>query len=948
VTVVGKSGVMRRVWWGTMIEANRLILPLVAAVAVPCGAVDFVKEVQPVLEANCYDCHGEDKQKNGLRLDSVAGILKGSDSGEPLFVRGSSGESLLIRMVTSTDPKHMMPPKGERLKAEEVVVLKAWIDGGAAMPGEKEAAAGMQLKTDHWSFQPVRRPEVPGVVAGGSEIDAFVGAKLKEKGMEALGEADRRTLVRRVYQVMHGLPPSPAESEGFVRDERPEAWGELVEKVLASPRRGERWARHWLDVVRYADTNGFETNRERKTAYHYRDWVIESINEDKPYDQFVREQIAGDALGVDAATGFLVAGAYDIVKSPDPNLSLMQRQEELADMVSTTSTAFMGLTMGCARCHNHKFDPVLQKDYYAMQAVFAGVNHGERAIRRELGEEEAKRMEMLRTEAAGLREVVAGFRQKAAAASGGVAKRAAVNARENEEVFAATEVGAVRFTIEACSGAEPCVDELEIYDEGGKNVALASGGAVAKASGSLAGYPIHKLEHVNDGQSGNARSWIADTAGKGWVEVVLPAKAKVKRIVWGRDRNGQFGDRVATSYRFEGLGAGGEWTVLATSEDRMPFGGQEAPDAFVAKLGAGDAVAAREALGSLAAVEAKVAALSGAASGWVGTFSQPGRTHRLYRGEPQQPREEVAPDVVTVMGTLGMGVDEPEQERRVKFARWLTGAEHPLTARVMVNRIWHYIFGQGIVSTPSDFGLNGARPTHPELLDWLADEFVRSGWSVKHVQRLILRSAAFRRSSGAGEPVAGDAGSEKNRQVDAGGEYLWRFTPRRLEAEAIRDAMLTVSGVLEMSGGGPGFYLMDVVEENVMHYFAKEKFGPAEFRRMVYQFRIRQTTDSVFSSFDCPDGGQVMPKRSRSNTPLQALNLFNSTFVLGQAGILEERLRKEAGADVGAQAERAFALFYNRAPDAWEREQSVAMIEAEGLGSFCRALYNSSEFLFVF
>ena len=948
VTVVGKSGVMGSVWWGTMNEAIRLILPLVAAVAVPCRAVDFVKEVQPVLEANCYDCHGEDKQKNGLRLDSVAGILKGSDSGEPWFVRGSSGESLLIRMVTSTDPKHMMPPKGERLKAEEVGLLKAWIDGGAAMPGEKEAAAGMQLKTDHWSFQAVRRPEVPGVVAGGNEIDAFVGEKLKEKGMVALGEADKRTLVRRIHLVMHGLPPSPAESEAFVRDERPEAWAELVEKVLASPRRGERWARHWLDVVRYADTNGFETNRERKTAYHYRDWVIASINEDKPYDQFVREQIAGDALGMDAATGFLVAGAYDIVKSPDPNLSLMQRQEELADMVSTTSTAFMGLTMGCARCHNHKFDPVLQKDYYAMQAVFAGVNHGERPIRRTLGAEEAGRMEALRKEAAALREVVAGWRQKAAEAGGGVAKRAAVNARENEEVFAATEVGAVRFVIEASSAAEPCVDELEIYDEGGKNVALASGGAVVKASGSLAGYPIHKLEHLNDGQSGNDRSWIADTAGKAWVEVVLPAKAKVKRVVWGRDRNGQFGDRVATSYRFEGLGASGEWAVLATSEDRMPFGGQEAPDAFIAKLGASDAAAAREALGSLAAVEAKVAALSGAASGWVGTFSQPGRTHRLYRGEPQQPREEVAPDVVTVMGTLGMGVDEPEQERRVKFAQWLTKAEHPLTARVMVNRIWHYIFGQGIVSTPSDFGLNGARPTHPELLDWLADEFVRSGWSVKHVQRLILKSAAFRRSSGAGEPVAGDASSAKNLKLDAGGEYLWRFTPRRLEAEAIRDAMLTVSGVLEMSGGGPGFYLMDVVEENVMHYFAKEKFGPAEFRRMVYQFRIRQTTDSVFSSFDCPDGGQVMPKRSRSNTPLQALNLFNSTFVLGQAGILEERIRKEAGADAVAQAERAFALFYNRAPDAWEREQCVAMIEAEGLGSFCRALYNSSEFLFVF
>lgn len=305
-----------------------------------------------------------------------------------------------------------------------------------------------------------------------------------------------------------------------------------------------------------------------------------------------------------------------------------------------------------------------------------------------------------------------------------------------------------------------------------------------------------------------------------------------------------------------------------------------------------------------------------------------------------QPREVVAPDILSVMGSLQLPVDTPEQERRTKFAAWITDPKHPLTARVMVNRIWHYIFGTGLVNTPSDFGVNGARPSHPELLDWLADEFVRSGWSVKHVQGLILQSDAFRRDS-TPRPDA--------LQVDGDAVYLWRFPPRRLEAEAIRDAMLTVSGSLDLTQqGGPGFYLMEVVEENVMHYFAKEKFTPAEFRRMVYQFRIRQTTDSVFSSFDCPDGGQVMPKRSRSNTPLQALNLFNSSFVLQQSDLLAERLRKEAGNDPAAQMERAFRLFFNRPPDDWERSQSAAMIAEEGLVSFCRALYNASEFLFVF
>jgi hypothetical protein len=285
-----------------------------------------------------------------------------------------------------------------------------------------------------------------------------------------------------------------------------------------------------------------------------------------------------------------------------------------------------------------------------------------------------------------------------------------------------------------------------------------------------------------------------------------------------------------------------------------------------------------------------------------------------------------------------MAMNEPEQQRRVKLANWIASPEHPLTARVMVNRVWHYIFGHGIVDTPSDFGKNGSLPTHPELLDWLADEFVRSGWSVKHIQRLILLSAAFQQAS---------TPRLEAMNADADSRLLWRFPPRRLEAEAIRDSMLAVSGVLNLKMGGPGFYLMDVVSENVMHYFPKEKFTPDEFRRMVYQFRIRQTTDSVFSSFDCPDGGQVIARRSRSNTPLQALNLYNSSFVIEQAELLAQRLRQET-ADPGALVNKAFLLLYARKPDAYEREQSTAMIRTQGLPAFCRALYNTSEFLFVF
>ncbi|MEI7820176.1 MAG: PSD1 and planctomycete cytochrome C domain-containing protein [Verrucomicrobiota bacterium] len=904
-------------------------------------ATFYESKVRPILEDHCFDCHGEDKQKNKLRLDSAVGILRGGESGEPLLVRGVSAESYIIKRVTSANAKEVMPPKGERLTAEQVATLRAWIDAGAKMPGEEAAAASLRLKTEHWSFQPVKRP---AVTKTGGEIDELVLAKLREKGLAPSPSADRATLIRRVYLVMHGMPPTPMETADFVNDTRTDAYARLVDRVLASPRYGERWARHWMDVVRYADTNGFETNRERKSAYHYRDYIIASLNSDKPYDKFIKEQIAGDALGVDAATGFLVAGPHDIVKSPDINLTLMQRQDELADMVNTTGTAFLGLTMGCARCHNHKFDPILQKDYYAMQAVFAGVNHGERALREKTAATAGKELAALKSDETAKNAQLDALRKKAAAAGNATAPtapgklRPPVNARLNEETFPPTEAVAVKFTILATNSAEPCIDELEIYDASGRNVALAEGGAIASASGTLPGHAIHKLEHINDGKTGNEHSWISNTMGQGWVQIGFPAKARIQRIVWSRDRDVRFADRVPTQYRIEVAAESGKWTTVASSEDRQPFNAKGDPGDFFAKIPASEAAAARQLQADLAALKTRIDKFS--ENAWVGNFSSaPERTYRLYRGEPMQKREVVAPDALTVTGTLGLAVDEPDQQRRVRLADWIASPQNPLTPRVLVNRLWHYTFGNGIVDTPSDFGANGSRPTHPELLDWLADEFVKGGWSIKHIQRLILMSATFRQSSA---PRA-DAAA-----VDADGRLLWRFTPRRLEAEAIRDSMLAVSGALDLKMGGPGFYLMDVVTENVMHYFPKEKYTPAEYRRMVYLFRIRAAQDGVFGSFDCPDGGSVMAKRSRSNTPLQALNLFNSSFITQQSDLLAKRLRTEAGEAPDAQAARAFRLFYARPADAYEQRNSAEMIRAHGLQSFARALYNTSEFLFVF
>jgi hypothetical protein len=478
-----------------------------------------------------------------------------------------------------------------------------------------------------------------------------------------------------------------------------------------------------------------------------------------------------------------------------------------------------------------------------------------------------------------------------------------------------------------------------VFNSAGENVALASLGAVPSASGTLPGYEIHQLKHIHDGVYGNARSWIADTAGRGWVRIDFPEAQRVSRIAWGRDREERFSDRLATGYRVEVTTDRDEWRTVASSDDREPYAGKADPDAFLARLSPGEAAAARGLRQEIEALQRRVDQLSKGAMVWAGTFQQPGPTHLLHRGDPFAMREAVAPDALTVMGSLGMSMEEPERQRRVRLADWIAQPGHPLTSRVLVNRLWHYIFGAGLVVTPSDFGANGIPPTHPELLDWLADECVRSGWSVKHIQRLILNSNTFRQS---GRP------NPDGLARDAAAQWLWRFPPRRLEAEAIRDGMLAVSGALDTRMGGPGFYLHHVQEENVMHYFPKDSFGTGEFRRMVYLFKIRQEQDAIFGSFDCPDGNQVIPQRSRSNTPLQALNLFNSPFVLQQATLLAQRLRDEAGASAASQAGRAFQLAFARNPDAFERSASAAMIEGEGLEAFCRALFNTSEFLFVF
>jgi hypothetical protein len=520
--------------------------------------------------------------------------------------------------------------------------------------------------------------------------------------------------------------------------------------------------------------------------------------------------------------------------------------------------------------------------------------------------------------------------------------RPPVSARQNIETFAPTKARFVRFTVTQTgnNNVEPCIDELEIF-AAGKNVALARLGAKATSSGNFANNPNHQLQHINDGKFGNEYSWISNTKGTGWVQIELPATTEIDQIRWGRDRNAKYADRTATQYRIEVAENPDQWQTVATSVRRLAqnFANGKLPEYNFDQLPAEQAKRGRSQIAKLNQLNEQRHKLSLAPQAYIGTFNdKPPATHRLHRGDPMAKRELVAPDTVSELGTLQLEPNTPEQQRRLALANWIATEQNPLTARVIVNRIWQYHFGTGIVSTASDFGNQGTPPTHPQLLDYLANELVEHDWSLKHIQKIILLTKTWQQSS-MPRPAAA--------KIDAATRYLWRFPTRRLEAESIRDSMVSVSGVLNPKRGGPGFSAFEVQLENVRHYFPKQEFGPDDWRRMIYMTKVRQEKDSTFGVFDCPDCNQVMPQRSRSTTPLQALNLFNSRFVLQQATLLSKRLAQQAGDDREKQIRLAYELCYNRPATAVEMKSARSFIQSQSLQQFCRAMLNSNEFLFI-
>lgn len=897
------------------------------------AAVDFEKEILPILEETCFDCHGPDKDKSGFRTDQRAMMLKGGDSGIAAVVPGDPASSYLIEVVKGeVDPDMLMPPKGDPLTPDQIALLETWITEGAEWPGQMNAVA--EVTTDHWSFQAVVRPEVPALAK--HPVDAFLQAKLNEAKLEINGRANPRDLVRRTSIILTGLPPTPERVAAFEiasKKDADAAYLALVDELLASPHFGERWAQHWLDVIRWAETNGSEANLYRKNAWIYRDYVVRAFNEDLPYDQFIRDQLAGDQYGAGEATGFLVAGPHvpAATVGREPTAIRQARADRMDEIIQTVGAAMMGVTVGCARCHNHKFDPIAIQDYYSLAAVFQGVEFGGR--RPELAEDHPRRQRaaeiypQLNAERAVMRQG-AGFWEEN---WGGYTDMA----------FPNTTTQAVRIEFDR---PQVFIDELEVFGTKDFNENL----AIASAGTKLVEDPEMKdegatVEKANDGQYGTM-VWKSrapkDSKLKPWVEIHFTEPQEINRFRFSNNREYYF----ETDYLDNGKTGGGfpGYRVLIQQED-----GSWKEVASTQK--------AREMLKKQPKLKTAseklhehLMALSeeGPRHSFVGSFTRrPPVTHVFSRGSPENPREEVVPAGFAVMkGDLGLDSSTPDAVRRQRFAEWLTQPENPLTARVMVNRLWHHIFGTGIVPTTADFGIAGAEPSHPELLEWLASEFVHptqgeaAPWSMKSMIRLLVTSEAFRRSS---------APNDASLTVDAGAALLWRFPPQRVEAEVIRDGILQASGKLDPTLGGRSFRIHNE-KKTYAQWQVIDNHGSETWRRMLYQERMRRVDDQIFTAFDFPDCGQVRAKRPVSTTPLQALNLMNSPFVVEQSEFIAERAKADTeGKGTEAAVKRIFELLLTRPATADELSASIEVAKQNGLNFISRSLINSNEYAFL-
>ncbi|MDE0821140.1 MAG: DUF1549 and DUF1553 domain-containing protein, partial [Opitutales bacterium] len=718
----------------------------------------------------------------------------------------------------------------------------------------------------------------------------------------------------------------------FSKD-RDRAYIELVDELLDSPHFGERWAQHWLDVIRWAETNGSESNLYRKLAWVYRDYVIRAFNEDRPYDRFVREQLAGDGMGTGEALGFLVAGPHVPAATVGQQASAIRqaRADRMDEIMQTVGASLIGVSIGCARCHNHKFDPVSIQDYYSMTAVFQDIEFGSRfpefskdhprkARSRELWKNISRNRYKIRAQRSTWEEDWGAYK---------------------ELHWKPITAKAIRVSFKSGYAG---VDELEVFGKPSEDLNLArnSRGTKVRTDPMFAQqgdrFPV---ERVIDGKYGTQRwqaSYNKQVKKQPWLEITFREPALIGRMRMSSNREYYYEtDYLQQKNKFnfqnyvvEAQLPDGSWKEIASTV--------RIKKAIELDSGLSDAV--RE-INRLTYELSE----SGPRPSFVGSFIKPVVTRVFHRGSPENPRDVVLPGAPRILaGELGVGNDSSGLARRSSFAKWVTDTSNPLTARVMANRIWQHLFGAGLVVTGGDFGRAGSPPSHPELLDWMAAEFSKPGrpggtaWSMKEFIRLLVTSDAFRRSS---QPTS------EGMKKDATSSLLWRFPPRRMEAEVIRDGILLASGKLNRKLGGRSYRIHNV-KKTYAQWEVVNNHGPETWRRMIYQERMRRVDDRIFTAFDFPDCGQVRAKRPVSTTPLQALNLMNSEFVVNQAALLAERAQEEVGKKgLSAKVRRCFELLLSRQPDDAELKACLQVAKDRGLPVVCRALINSNEFAFL-
>jgi len=1017
-------------------QKSPLVWPVVHRVVMLCSGlasvstdvsgadrINFDAQVAPIFAEHCIACHSGDQPKGGLSLAEADAAAKGGESGIVL-VSGKSSKSLLWKRVQEGE----MPP-GRPLNAEQKAILKTWIDEGTqwgTSPIDPFAVTtSLRAGRDWWSLQPPGKSDPPAVVdavadTGGNSIDAFVLAKLQRAGLSPSDEATPRVLIRRLYFDLTGLPPDPDKVAEFVRTAADSgSWEKLIDELLASKHYGERWGRHWLDVVRFGESDGFERNFPRRNAWPYRDWVIQALNEDLPYTEFVRMQLIGDLLqgGPEgaAATGFWVAGVHNTVVGGSRRMKLLARQDEIEEVLATVGQTFVGLTVNCARCHDHKFDPITQKEFYQLASSISGLGYGERTMKSEIDAAELTRIgKQLKTLQSEL---------------------SAIDTRARKEILAARKKGRVKTPDPPAAFARwefehDLQDSIgELHGKAVGNARIENGALVVGGEAFVQTVPLNKdvaektleawvvLDNLEQRGGGaiaigtrngvvfdaivfgerEPKHWMAGSNGFVRTESFRAAEETEATkqpvhfaIVYSSDgtitgyRNGI---PYGSSIRKSGLQAyrAGESEIVFGLRHK-PVGSNKHLQARIQKAAIYDRalspeeVAAssgdtagyvpekqliewltdnkrqrREQLQRQIALEIKARdAIHAKASRKIYTLTPGGgaKTSVLLRGDPENPGETVSPGAVAsvtgVHADFGLAPDAPEADRRRKLAAWITDRNNPLFARVIVNRVWHYHFGTGLVDTPNDFGFNGGRPSHPELLDWLSVWFQEHGYSLKKLHRLILSSRTWRQAGYVKLSDGHDPDRKNPMNSDAGNRLLWKMTPRRLEAESVRDAMLVVAGSLNRQTGGPGFEDVSIISNNGTNYYEPRVVeGEPYFRRTVYRFNPRGGRTALLDTFDCPDPATAAPRRAITTTPLQALSLLNNSFVLQMSDAFKARVEQSAGAKQSDQVTLAWQIALSREPDQEERRLSEQLLSRHGLAALCRGLFNSNEFVII-